>query len=492
MRYKNPVVRGFYPDPSVCFADGKYYMVCSSFQFFPGVPLFESSDLINWRQIGHCLTRRSQVMLDGAGSSAGVYAATIRYYDGVFYMVTTNTSVGKNFYITTNDIYGEWSEPVFVEQGGIDPSLYFEDGHAYFMSNGVDEAGKPAILQCEIDINTGEKLTASRAVWNGAGGRYLESPHLYRINGSYYIMAAEGGTEYGHMIVYGRGDSLWGPFENYPHNPVLTNRNLGGYVIQGVGHGDLVQSVSGEWFVVHLGFRQTDQWMPYHHLGREVYMTPVHFGADGWFTCGNNGTTEEEFGIDCETVQERKNEYTFANTSPDVEWCFLRHPDRSKYELSAERYVLRSGEHTLDDIASPTFIGIRQVDFRGTAEAEVCIDRGEGGMTMFMDENHHYDLMLRSTADGYEAVLKLNIGDIKHEQFTAPVSSGRARLKVELDNLAYTFHVIDGEREILCGSAQTKYLSSEVAGGFTGVFIGLFAQHGCNAGFTDLCVRYTQ
>lgn len=491
MRYRNPVVRGFYPDPSVCRADGRYYMVCSSFQFFPGVPLFESSDLVNWTQIGHCLTRKSQVMLEGAGSSAGVYAATIRYCDGVFYMVTTNTSVGKNFYITTTDIRGEWSEPIYVEQGGIDPSLYFEDGHSYFMSNGVDDNGKPAIIQCEIDINTGEKLTPSRAVWNGAGGRYLESPHLYKIGGSYYIMAAEGGTEYGHMIVYGRGDSLWGPFENYPRNPVLTNRDLGGYTIQGVGHGDLVQSPTGEWFVVHLGFRQTDMWMPYHHLGREVCMTPVRFGDDGWFTCGNNGTTEQEYEINSDIPQNIRNLYTFANTSPDVEWCYLRHPDTSKYELSAERFVLRAGEYTLDDAASPTFIGIRQMDFRGTAEVEVTVDCGEAGLTMFMDENHHYDLMLRSSADGCEAVLKLNIGDVKHEQFAVPVSSCRVRLSVELDNLSYTFRVIDGDRVIQCGSAQTRYLSSEVAGGFTGVFIGLFAQkNGCTARFADFRTEY--
>ena len=123
MKYKNPIIKGFYPDPSVCAANGKYYMVCSSFQFFPGVPLFESSDLVNWKQIGHCLTRKSQLELDGARSSGGVYAPTIRFNDGRFYMVTTNTSTGENFYIFTDDIYGEWSEPIIIKQGGIDPSL---------------------------------------------------------------------------------------------------------------------------------------------------------------------------------------------------------------------------------------------------------------------------------------------------------------------------------------------------------------------------------
>ena len=193
MRYTNPVVRGFYPDPSVCKANGKYYMVCSSFQYFPGVPLFESTDLVNWKQIGHVLTRKSQVMLDKINSSGGVFAPTIRYNDGRFYMVTTNDTTHENFYVYTDDIYGEWSEPITVAQGGIDPSLYFEDGRTFFMSNGRDDDGIDGVTQCEINIETGEKLTGSTCIWHGTGGRFLESPHLYRIGGYYYLMAAEGG-----------------------------------------------------------------------------------------------------------------------------------------------------------------------------------------------------------------------------------------------------------------------------------------------------------
>ena len=139
MIYHNPVLKGFYPDPSVCSYNGKYYMVCSSFQYFPGVPLFESSDLVNWKQIGYVLTRSSQVMLDKINSSGGVFAPTIRCSNGRFYMVTTNDTTHQNFYVYTDDIYGEWSEPIYVDQGGIDPSLFFEDGRTYFMSNGADD-----------------------------------------------------------------------------------------------------------------------------------------------------------------------------------------------------------------------------------------------------------------------------------------------------------------------------------------------------------------
>ena len=148
MKYTNPVISGFYPDPSVCRVGDTYYMVCSSFELFPGVPLFESRDLVNWTQIGHVLTRDSQLPLAGANTVGGIYAPTIRYNNGRFYMVTTNVSHGGHFYVWTDDIHGEWSEPIWVDQEGIDPSLFFEDGKAYFMSNGSDADGKSAVLQC--------------------------------------------------------------------------------------------------------------------------------------------------------------------------------------------------------------------------------------------------------------------------------------------------------------------------------------------------------
>lgn len=491
MIYKNPVVRGFYPDPSVCFANNKYYMVCSSFQFFPGVPIFESEDLVNWKQIGHCLTRKSQVMLENSVSSGGVFAPTIRFNNGTFYMVTTNTSVAQNFYVTTNNIYSEWSDPIFVEQDGIDPSLLFDGDHTYFISNGTDDNGNNGITQCEIDIKTGKKLTPSKTIWSGSGGRYLESPHMYKINGEYYLMAAEGGTEYGHMITYARSASVWGKFEPYEKNPVLTNRNLGGYMIQGVGHGDLIQNQNGDWFVIHLGFRQIDQWLPYHHLGREVFMTPIHFGENGWFTAGNDGTTAQEYEINGNFTQELKKVYTFENTSPDLEWCYMRHPDSSKYELSSEKYILHGTDKTIDDIASPTFIGLRQMDFNGEISCDLSVINGEAGITLFMDEQQHYDLAVRNSEIGTETVLKLNIGDIKHIQNSVKLSGNSAKLIIEMNNFIYTFKILNGDALYELGSAQTKYLSSEVAAGFTGVIIGLYAQQeGCKAEFTGFRTEY--
>ncbi|MBY9077037.1 glycoside hydrolase family 43 protein [Paenibacillus sp. HN-1] len=495
MKYQNPVIKGFYPDPSVCRAGDSYYLICSSFQYFPGVPIFESKDLINWQQIGHCLTRSSQVQLEKVNSSGGVFAPTLRHHNGRFYMTTTNDTTRQNFYVWTDDIYGEWSEPIFVDQGGIDPDLYFEDHRTYFMSNGSDDFGVAGIVQCEIDINTGEKLTPSRMIWQGSGGRYLESPHMYKINGLYYLLAAEGGTEYGHMETYARGASVSGPFEAYPHNPVLTNRNLGGYELQGVGHGDLVQDHQGNWWLFHLGFRQIGQWQTYHHLGREVFLTPVTFDESGWFTAGHHGTSLIAFETDRipeSVIQAEKRSFTFENTEWDKDWCYLRHPHLQNYLFGSNKLTLKGTEISLDQPDSPTFIGIRQKDFKAIISCEVSLALGEAGITLYMDEQHHYDLAVVKGMNGYKVIERLNIGDIKSVQNEIELGDdNQATLVIRASNEVYTFLLHTGGKEITLGTAQTRYLSSEVAGGFTGVIIGLYAYgEGASAVFSKFKCEY--
>lgn len=496
MKYSNPVIKGFYPDPSVCRANGRHYLVCSSMQYFPGVPLFESSDLVNWKQIGHCLTRPSQIQLERVSSSGGVFAPTIRYHEGRFYMTTTNDTTHQNFYVWTDDIYGEWSEPVFVEQGGIDPSLLFDGGRIYFMSNGQDDNGINGITMCEIDIDSGKKLTPSRSIWQGTGGRYLEGPHLYKIKDRYLLLAAEGGTEYGHMVTYAVSDSPFGDYTEYPHNPVLTNRNLGGYEVQGVGHGDLIQDNDSNWWLIHLGFRQSGRWMTYHHLGRETFLTPVTFNEDGWFTAGYKGTVLGEFDtgrISDDITQNVKNLYTFENTDWDKDWCYLRIPHRENYITCSDKLTLKGTAITLDEADSPTFIGIRQCEFKADFSCSVTVDHGEAGITFYMDENHHYDLALRRAESGYEVALRLNIGDIKTVVKSVPVDGNSAELIIHADNYTYSFGLKKGAEEICLGTAQTRYLSSEVAGGFTGVVIGLYAycdSSGNQAEFSDFKCAY--
>ena len=484
MKVTNPIIRGFYPDPSVCKADGKYYMVCSSFEYFPGVPLFESEDLINWKQIGHCLTRKTQVDLHEINSSGGVFAPTIRYNNGRFYMVTTNDTYHKNFYVYTDNIYGEWSEPIFVEQDGIDPSLFFEDGKTYFMSNGSDPAdNNGCIFQCEIDVATGKKLTESKPIWKGSGGRYLESPHLYHFGEWYYIMAAEGGTEYGHMVTYARAKSPYGPFGQYPDNPVLTNRNLGGHqsTIQGIGHGDLVQDDKGNTFMFCLGFRQTGMWQPFHHLGREVFIVPVHWNEDGWFTAGMDGIVCKEMELDIDAKPcNCDGKYNVSLDKMDansLRWCQLREYKEENYKFADGCLSLRGVKAGLSDISAPTFAGIRQSEFNTVLNVNVKSDAEEAGITFYLCEKHHYDLAVCNNNGKKSVILRLCIGDatqiVKEEEFVQ--GSEEASFRVVSTNEDYSFYAKCGDEEVFMGKAGTKYLSSEVAGGFTGTVMAMYA-----------------
>ncbi|MBR3269628.1 MAG: glycoside hydrolase family 43 protein [Oscillospiraceae bacterium] len=502
MQYRNPVISGCYPDPSICRAGDAYYLVCSSFQFFPGVPLFESRDLINWKQIGHVLTQPSQLPLQGADSVGGIYAPTIRYHQGRFYMVTTNVTNGGHFFVWTDDIYGEWSEPVWVHQEGIDPSLFFEDGKTYFMSNGSDEQGS-CILQCEIDPETGEQLTEPRSIWRGTGGRFLESPHLYHIGKYYYLLASEGGTEYGHMVVYARGGSPYGPFEAYAGNPVLTNRNEGGYLLQGCGHADLVEDFSGNWWMVHLGFRQIHRWMMFHITGREVCLVPVTFQPDGWFTAGENGTVRllmQTDRIPDSVRQECRTHFTFADTEAGKEWVFLQNPHPECCRFSPESVSLQGLEIPLSSESdSPAWIGIRQKETQFRLSVTVGVSAQEAGVTVYMTGRQHYDLCVRKTPDGRCALLRrAQLGTLIHEEpvFQLPDGTKSVSLFIQGEQTEYRFRASAGGREYLLGTLEAKYLSSETAGNFTGVMLALYAvSTGCGTGirsdFTDFSLVYT-
>ncbi len=478
MKIENPIIRGFYPDPSVCKANGKYYITCSSFQYFPGVPIFESEDLVNWKQVGHCLTRLDQVELHKINSSGGVFAPTLRYHDGMFYMVTNNNTFGRNFYVSADKIDGDWSAPIFVDQEGIDPSLLFDGDKVYFTSNGSDENGKGCILQCEIDIRTGRKLTDSIPIWGGSGGRYLESPHLYHIGDWYYLMVAEGGTEYGHMITYARSRRPFGTFEAYQGNPVLTNRNLGGNenLIQGIGHGDLIEDESGNWFILCLGFRQSGIWSPFHHLGREVFLAPVQWQADGWFTAGDRGTVNRWMELPVEALQQNRRQYDLSSAGglKNMRWIYLRDRREENYREEDGGVALRGTAVTLNEADSPTFVGVRQSEFDTRLRVTVSGDAAEAGVSFYMDESQHYDLARVREKDGVKVILRLRIGDAESIVSEAAVQEA-AELEVCSDAEWYEFFCRqEGIRRSL-GRARTKYLSSEVAGGFTGVVMGLYA-----------------
>src|SRR5450432_4213756 len=481
MRYANPVIAGFYPDPSICRAGNDFYLVTSSFEYFPGVPLFHSRDLVHWQQIGHCLTRDSQLPLAHAGSSRGIFAPTIRYQAGTFYMITTNISVGKHFYVSAHDPAGEWSEPVWIEQEGIDPSLFFDDdGKVYFTWTTLS-----AIYQCEIDILTGKPLTEPHTIWTGTGGRYPEAPHLYRTHGRYYLMIAEGGTEYGHMETLARSSSPWGPFEPCPHNPILSHRDHSTLSIQATGHADLVECPDGSSWLVCLGIRLNHRYAPYHHLGRETFLCPVTWDEAGWMRVNTNGTVPLEgegpsfFGGQRPAMAERDE---FDQVELAMSWNHCRNPARENYSLTDRPGSLRltgSADALDSELGRVTFVGRRQEHFdcrfAALVEFDPATDDDEAGITAFMSPHHHYELRIVRRDGVRKAEVHRRIGDLAAVTGSISLGPGPAVLEIHADADVYRFGVRAGGEFQEIGSGATRYLSKEIAGGFGGVYLALYA-----------------
>ncbi len=497
--YRNPIIPGFYPDPSICRVGEEYYLVNSSFEFFPGVPLLHSRDLIHWEQLGYVLTRESQLPLEGCHTSGGIYAPTIRFNNGRFYMTTTNVSNRGNFFVWTDDIRGEWSDPVWVNQGGIDPSIFFdEDGTVYFSSTFSDDKGQ-CIGQCIIDINTGRMLTETRAIWHGTGGKYPEGPHLYKRNGLYYLMIAEGGTEYGHMETIARSVSPWGPYEGCPRNPILTHRDsdLGKVLFQGLGHADITETVDGECWIVFHGIRPTQYML--HHLGRETMIAPLSWDSEGWPVINNGQLIAPEMQVEkvpgsCHVLplQTQPDRDDFMENSPAITWSYLRNPKMENYIFDQRpSYLGLSGSAvTLDDIGTPTFLGRRQQHFDVRAQTLIDFQPGkpddQAGITIFHTNEHHYDMVITKRNDVRAAVLKKRVGDILVE--SSPVilpEEGEIILRVDATKTEYFFFAGTDENNLRpVGQGRTQLLSTEcMACTFTGCFIGLFAQGSGTAWF---------
>jgi alpha-N-arabinofuranosidase len=482
--YTNPIVSGFYPDPSICRVGRDYYLATSSFEYFPGVPLLHSMDLVHFEPVGYALTRRSQLPLEGVRSSCGIFAPTIRHHGGVFYLVTTNVSGGGNFYVTSIDPWGSWSEPIWLgEQEGIDPSLFFDDdGTVYYTREGGGERG--GIYQAELDIESGKLLGTPRLIWSGTGGSWPEGPHLYKRNGVYYLFISEGGTGYEHMLTVARSSTPWGPFEACPRNPVLTHRDRSGHPIQATGHGDWVETPDGQGFFVFLGIRPPDG--KHHHIGRETFLAKLEWTDDGWPVIGNDGTVELEMcapGLPPRAPFEGPAPRDdFDHDELSLCWNFVRNPSPSSFSLRERPGFLRlHGQRaSLDDLGSPAIVGRRQQHFACCVRALCDFNpTGEGleaGLVVRANEENHYDLVIAVVDGRRVARLRLRTGGVTTLGAPRPVPDGPLELHVRATAERYEFAVNSpGHAELWLGSAETAPLSSESAHTFTGVFLGMFA-----------------
>jgi len=484
---RNPVIPGYHPDPSVCRVGDHYYLVNSSFQYFPGVPIYHSKDLVNWELIGNVLDRESQLPLKGASSWLGIYAPTIRYHEGTFYMITTNVGNGGNFMVTASNPAGPWSEPIWLEQQGIDPSLWFENGKCYMVSNPDN-----TIMLCEIDPRTGKQLTESKALWRGTGGRYPEGPHLYKKDGYYYLLISEGGTELAHGLTIARSKKIDGPYVANPHNPLLTNCSLDGQTmqIQGTGHGDFVQATDGSWWMVFLAYRNMGG--AYHHMGRETCLVPVEWKKGRWPVVNDGMAVDTVMKV--RTLAPQKpwchHSHTIFNKNKlDPEWVHLQNPIPDNYLIDGLLWMKAHG--TLTENNQPTFLGRRQESACVAAETEIDIDQldyaTEAGLSVYQINDGHMDLTLEKYQTGSVAVkMKYQLKSVHGEKMgdDSGQLQGKVRLRITTDGNRYRFEyaLSDGKWKLV-DIHDCSLVSTEVVGGFTGVTLGMFVEGEGKAAF---------
>lgn len=503
---KNPILSGFYPDPSVCcvkqsdkdgrVVDADYYLVNSSFAYVPGVPIFHSKNLQDWTQIGHVLERPEQFVLTDAGISEGIYAPTIRYDNGTFYMITTNVSDKGNFYVTSASPRGPWSNPhCLPDAEGIDPSLYFEAGHCYYIGQRTKQNAKYfgdcEIWLQELDLKQEKLIGEVFVLWDGAMKHAVwpEGPHLYKRGAYYYLITAEGGTAYSHSICAARSKTLTGPYEGCPNNPIFTHRNLGcGAAIQNVGHADFVEAPNGEWYAVMLATRPMEGCAP---LGRESFLAKVVWEEDwpvlnpgvGMLTEG----AKEEIKKDApETVIEWKEPL-------DMRCLFYGHPERELYRMErlGEETLLALQTCGLDISAkqSPAYLGVRvtKKNFSFKTTMRYCPEKGEEAGLVYLYDEKNYVKFVMTKEGGRRLSVKMTENGKERTLVLVPVPESRCRngeeeqrceLLLELSGL-YLSCWANGQ---IIAKADVHALTTERAGGFVGCTMGVYAGGGRKAG----------
>ncbi len=470
-------------------------MITSTFEYFPGLPIFHSRDLVHWRQIGHVLNRPSQLPLHGIRCSGGLYAPTIRYWQGVFYVICTLVD-GKtrsgNFLVTAADPAGPWSEPVWLENApGFDPSLFFdEDGRVWYTGSRLvspgNYEGHTEIWLQELDLSAMRLVGEPRVIWDGAlkGAIWSEAPHIYKVRGRYYLLTAEGGTAHHHAVSVARSDCIAGPYQGNPGNPILTHRHLGlDYPIVGTGHADLVETPTGEWWMVLLAMRPYGGY--FYNLGRETFLVPLRW-EDGW-PIASPGSGRVDFSYPAPNLPEHRWPAQpacdhFESPTLALQWNFLRTPEGEFWSLQERPgYLrLRLRPQRLSELANPSFIGRRQQHIHFLAQTALEFSpQGEeecAGLALIQNNDFHFCFVVTRRETPLVRLIRRAAGveEVLAERAIAP---GRVYLRVEAHEQDYSFLVANSlDNWLTVGDrVDGRILSTPVAGGFVGAYIAMYA-----------------
>jgi len=518
-KFSNPVIAGFAPDPSIVRVGDDFYLVNSTFEYFPGIPVYHSRDLVNWTLISYALHDRTQVDLDRVSSGSGIHASTIRYHDGTFYVVTTNNRDGElvNFVVTASDPRGPWSEAHVLEGApGIDPSLFFDDdGRAWYVGNHAPPdpafSGEMEIWLQEVDIEIWRLVGERHFLWRGCcGGAWAEGPHIYKRDGHYYLLISEGGTSFEHAMSVAISRDITGPYENNPRNPILTHRHLSyDFPISGVGHADFVELADGRWYVVALGWRLVDG--EHGILGRETFLVPMTWETEPhrWkkprytfpVVSPDTGRIELRFDMPFEnSVQHGARDFAdeFDDETLQLEWNVRRTHDVTFHSLTERpgwlRLRLQPGR--IGDRDRYSFVGIRQRQFEFEAETSMRFvpqaDGEEAGLTVIQNDRSALVMTLHRS-DGSNFVQLYRVFDGERTQLASVAWDQPAvRLKVVGNYLDFSFLYAgdDGAWRMLADRVDGTQLSPALISGFnyTGLYVGPYASS--NGAASDTVTDY--
>lgn len=504
----NPILSGFYPDPSICKAGADYYLVNSTFSYFPGLPVFHSKDLQHWKQVGNVISRSSQMDFMRDRLSRGLFAPAINYHDGLYYVTCTLIDRKGNFVVTATNPAGPWSDPVWIpEVNGIDPSLLFDGDKTYIIYNSDAPDNKPlyeghrTLRMYEFDVKNLKVKGTETILINGGVDIskkpiWIEGPHIYKRDGYYYLIAAEGGTAINHSEVVFRSTAVKGPYTPYDKNPILTQRDLDPNrknPVTSTGHADFVEGPDGKTYAVFIATRPYEG--DYYNLGRETFIAPVKW--EGGWPVINPGSREVKYSypVNFPAIPQKdalpmNGDFSYTldfKKGLSSQFLFLRTPDSSWYSLKTKKDQLTMNllPETCMGTGNPAFIGKRQQHLNATATTEMDfntqMDNEKSGLLIFQGEYHFY-YICKSISKGVPVVqLYKGNADKKDMELIIEQPLSKATVKTYLrinsnrDQCSFYYAEQPEQWKLLKDKLDGKYLSTKVAGGFVGSLFALYA-----------------